>query len=242
MENLDAANPEEQKRLLTFLRSTLVLNPNERANEILNERRKFVNFDGVIEADLVEVDQDKLHEEMRAKLEAVRQSFWRQDSESLQSALNQLMACRIPAISAAATRLQSVLGKKDQLMQLTGESFTNDHFFKEFCRVLVSSPSEANEIREAQLRWMRPESNPESYVNAIKSFKKNVYGIYEKAPEIYELESNWLNEILDFDSSLELEDEGSNMFLGCAFMITIIVLIGALGIVGSMIFAEGFAK
>jgi len=174
MEILDDSSPEELQRLLSFLRSTLSLNPNEHASDI----------------------------------------------------------------SASATRLQDVMAVRDKIMKLAREPFTSEHFFKEFCRTLVSSPSTANEIRESQLRWMRPENNP-AYYNAMVAIKANAAGIRDHAPEIFELESNWLNEILEFDSNVELEDEGSNTLLGCALMITIVFLLGALGKVGAWIFGSG---
>jgi len=54
----DTMDSDSQKqRQLSFLQSTLSMNPSEQVLDILNARRSFARPDGLVEAQLVEVDQ-----------------------------------------------------------------------------------------------------------------------------------------------------------------------------------------
>lgn len=210
----DTERPDERVK---FLERVCALNPLENAEDILDLRQQFLEADDIAIAEIVTDRSLEDYQSAREVLRSAREEVWHGNQGELGMRLTQLQNCKFAAVATEAGRLKRVLGIRAKLAELGERDFTNNYFYKEFCKVLIAPPGEANKIREAQLGWMRPENNP-GFGNAITQIKANVAGILQHAPEVYALERGWLNEILSFDANLEREDEGTNTFIGLAIL------------------------
>lgn len=211
-----------------FLTLALSFNPYDEPGRILNQCRKFTQCgpDEVL-IEVVGDSTDDPYASAQYQLKNLRARFWVNSVVQRSQQIQLLESSTFPDIRAQAKRLGLVASRFDKLRSLERQVFMNEKFFREFCKVLVSSPSEANRVREAQLRWMRPVNN-EGYIAATEAIQTSANLIRIHAPEVFQLERAWLNELLEFEPQSELVDESANSVIGWMFIVMAFALIVAM--------------
>ena len=215
----DGGLADSQQR--AFLNLMLDVNPFDEAGRILNQCTVFSHCDP--EDVMVEVVAGRTgdpYATAQFQLKYLRRRFWEMSAEQRLREIQSLETSSFADVRAQGKRLKIVASHLDQLRSLERERYMNAKFFAEFRRVLICGPAEANRIREAQLRYMSPVNN-HGYMNATKAIQSSANLIKSRAPEVFQLERAWMNELIVFKPKKELVDESSNAALGWLIIIMV---------------------
>lgn len=198
-----------------YLQKVLALDPRSMAEVILRQRREFLQLGDVFVAEFADDvgDDIDLRTRMLQRLNEVRREFWILDAKQLTLQLSCLQSVDHVETRTAAARLQQVAVHRDSIRTLLTEPNVHPSFAKALARILVASPAEANRLREAEHRWMRPEQNARFEV-ARRAVQGTAHFIQANYPGVFELEEAWLTELLDYDPREELVNESGNVLLG----------------------------
>jgi hypothetical protein len=226
MEIEQGANKLPDEHQVAFLRNMLAANPQDDARKILRQRAMYLENPDIVLAEVI--DDESYDPRVRAQmmLNEVRDEFWTMDQQRLYFKLRLLSQSGFADIVAATRKLEALAAQRESLMGLPQSYVLDLNFYTAFCRVLTASPAEANQIREQQLRWMRPENNP-AYLTANHAIKHTAGIICNLLPAVYQIEASWLNEILDFDPAHEMEDQSYHSMLGFGLLFEFFLLVSA---------------
>jgi hypothetical protein len=207
-----------------YLRQVLALDPSEDASEMLRQRQGYLEPDDVLVAAVADEESNAFRARVLARLEMVRQEFWRLKEADLQQHLGALQAVDLPEVVIAAQRLSQVAKERSALLQLREDRRVNPKFASTLAQILVSSVTTANLLREREHSWMRPEQNPQ-HAGARHAIVSSAHAIGAHYPGVFALEETWLNELLAYNPDEEREDESSNTLFGLATIAYAVVLL-----------------
>jgi hypothetical protein len=217
-----------------YLQNVLTLGPNDDAETIVRRRREYVHSTDVFVADLADdgAEQVDLGTVFMRQLLAIRRDFWTLQDVDLAGRLSALRNVNHVATATAATRLGQVAAQRDAIRQLPAQPGVHPAFVRSFAEVLIAPASDANQLREREHRFMRPEQNP-NYEVSRRAIQGTAHLIRQHHPALFALEEAWLTELLEYNPIEETEHESANQVLGCAMLIGLgLTLLAILGIIG----------
>lgn len=232
MSDSSAATPTgpASPQVVAYLTSQLARNPIHQSGDIVSHRAKAfklapVQSSPAAAAASASTDQ---RPKLREALEDLRsRSFTASVDESLAS-LDKLDLAPFPDLAALADRLRVIMKSRSALPQLSGHPKFDGDFFSCLKKVLVSPPRDVSVLREQVLASFRHRKNRKRGQAMVKLLKSEL-------PELYALESDWLESLLRYSPRQEAvatnsgsaSTESSNGY-GWAIWLFIPVLVGVI--------------
>jgi hypothetical protein len=219
------------ERATRYLGQVLELEPAQAAEEMLRLRREYLLPDGVVLAELNGGSDDDFRIQLLKRLQSIRSNFWRLDPGELTRQLDSLHNVQVPEIALAARRLRQVAGQIGALRQLRSDPGASGTFVRALTEVLIAPSAIANQIRDREQGWMRPEQNVH-HAAARQAIAGTIHHIRSHYPGVYALEETWLNELATYNPEDEAIPEASNILFGIAFIgFAIVTIVSTVGIV-----------
>lgn len=171
-----------------YLAQALRMNPLEQAADVIRLRNRFL---GVADASSATrgPDPQDLRGKMARRIEAIREHFWTVDLKRLRRELASLKVDALPDLRMAADRLQAVMEFRSEFPRLAGHPNVELELFNDYKRAVTLTRREAAAIKTAVLDRLRSRDR-------IKRYQKMVRMMRREFPELYELEEDWLQQIL----------------------------------------------
>jgi len=189
---MSPTKPRTDAQRVAYLQRVLVLNPIQQSDLIHSLRRR---FHGLAEAapQPRESRQDlqELRRETARKIDAVRTRFWTVELDKLHRVLGGLPLEQFPDLRLAAERLQVVADHRQDFPALSEKKLFDPEFFADVRRVIVMAPRDAIAERERVTQRIRQSGR-------VWRAQKMIRLIARHLPEIYDLESDWFEIILQF--------------------------------------------
>lgn len=185
-----------------YLRAALQLNPVEQSARILRCRTQFLGLQSSEPAAPDRAEEQAKHrvlrrQHARTRIEQLRNEFWTAPLGTVRDGIASLDVSDFPELRPALDRLHSVLVHRPRFPQLAAEPDRESNLFKALQKIVVQAPQEAAATRERFLRWLQ--GRPER----VRPVKRMIRLLQRKFPELYELESEWLEHVKQVRSSRE---------------------------------------
>lgn len=221
--------PRTSAERTQYLRRALKINPMFQAEELLLLRERYHR---TLQEPKTQTSSATASEELRdqnnREIQAIRDEFWQLELNSLSRRLKKLDLDKFPDLQNAADRLLMIAAHRNLLPVIAQQREFDPVLFKKLKQILVSSPRDAGSIKEdALLKLMRHER-----ISQVQKFVKKIKRI---APEIYDLEADWFNNILaikqqaDQESVVEVASDSSDSGgFGWATWIIIVIILRVL--------------
>ncbi|QEG43832.1 hypothetical protein UC8_58890 [Roseimaritima ulvae] len=209
-----------------YLQGMLHMQPSIEANEMLSRRRQFLASRELAEGEIlaVEVAEESSRPTMLQSLADIRKQFWTLPAHGMYQQLKQLAAAPYPDVATAAKRLLAVSTQRAAFHQLASDQQVHPAFAQVLRKIAVSTPAQANPLREQQLGFLRPNKNPH-YQAAQTAIQSAIRRLMRQYPGIYALEQTWLNELYNYDPQWDIErDDDVNNFDVISGLIVLAVL------------------
>lgn len=184
-------NPKtEEVRARRYLASALKLNPVLDGERIVALRSRFLRLESPDAAAGKKRPPDigELRQRMSSRLDDIRRSFWKSDVGLIRKKLSQLKLDRFPDLRLARERLMILAEHRHEFGQFAEKGVADPGFFKSLRVVLVAPPGVAAASRDELIESIR---NPAR----LKQVRSMIRRIRKQMPEIYALESDWLDSI-----------------------------------------------
>lgn len=193
MSDSSAATPTgpASPQVVAYLTSQLARNPIHQSGDIVSHRAKAFKLAPVQSSPAAAVASASSDQrpKLRKALEDLRsRSFTASVEESLAS-IDKLDLAPFPDLAALADRLRVILKSRSALPQLSGHPKFDGDFFSCLKKVLVSPPRDVSVLREQVLASFRHRKNRKRGQAMVKLLKAEL-------PELYALESDWLESLL----------------------------------------------
>jgi hypothetical protein len=178
-------------RAVEYLKQVLTLNPLAEAETILDHRHRLLGT-ATRQPPTRAADGVKSSEQREIALRViddVRAKFWSLPLESLRSQLDAVDFRPFPELKMAADRLRLVATFRPDFPRLAQHPKTHLSLFGFFKNAIVLPPREAGAYKERCLQNL-------SNSDALKICKKMVRTMQKDFPDLYQLEPDWLGQIL----------------------------------------------
>jgi hypothetical protein len=202
-----------ESRATAYLTRVLALAPDDDAAEMLRARAEYLSPDDPIVAVVAGESAEDFRTRLLHRLHDLRRNFWQYDETELQWQLEQLQSIGSPDVAIAAQRLLLVAQQRSVLNQLRSDPSIHPAFVASLVEILVAPHTDANQIRDREQGWMRPERNPQHHAARLQIVAA-VHAIRTRYPSVFALEESWLTELLAYNPEDEKEDEATNTTVG----------------------------
>jgi len=200
MSDSSAATPSgpASPQVVAYLTSQLARNPIHQSGDIVSHRAKAFklapkpNSHSAVAASASVDHRPKLRE----KLEKIRSACFTAPVDKSLASLDKLDLASFPDLAALAGRLRVILKSRSALPQLSGHPKFDGDFFSCLKKVLVSPPRDVSVLREQVLASFRHRKNRKRGQAMVKLLKAEL-------PELYALESDWLESLLRYSPRRE---------------------------------------
>lgn len=180
----------DEARTERYLKTALKLNPVVDGERVVALRSKFLRIQGpelAVTADS-QTDTRELRQRMSLRLDEIRRTFWKSDIGVIRKKLGQLKLDRFPDLRLARERLLILAEHRHEFGQFAEKGIVDPGFFKSFREVLVARPGVAATGRDELIESIR------SAVR-LKKIRSMIRMVRKQMPEIYALETDWLESI-----------------------------------------------
>jgi hypothetical protein len=179
----------------TYIREMLELNPMWQAPQIIRRRHElWRGYEAPVLAPNASLPVDttadqRLRNRARQCLESLQTNFYQLPETKLWQFIGALESDRLPEYAATAARLRAVANVRGELIDTLRET-TDAKFAYSLQRALVSPPAESGTLREQYIESLISERR---IAKAIEMVRRYV----SVHPQIYELERDWFDTLLD---------------------------------------------
>lgn len=192
-----------------YLQSALSVNPVYAAESLLAARAKFLGVANSGE----EANEYELFEKRHAlteSVESLRSEFWTLDLPTLKSRFQQLDCQQFPDLQLAYERLLAAAKVRNRFPKIVQHPDCDPQLLDRLKQVVVAPPREAGRLKQSfALRLATHDS-------LRKSCQRMVRMIDQEFPEVYEIEPEWFDLLLDARKSKavgkKLEDDSPGVF------------------------------
>ena len=179
----------------TYLREMLELNPMWQAPQIMRRRHElWRGYDAPALVPNTAAPKDtnaeqRLRNRAQQCLDALQSNFYQLPDEKLRQYIGALESDRLPEYNATAVRLRAVANVRGELLEALRE--TNDEKFAySLQQTLVSPPIESGTLREQYIESLISERRVAKGCATVRRY-------VSAHPQIYELERDWFDTLLD---------------------------------------------
>ena len=220
---------EVGKRQLQYLYHALQLNPVTQASAIIRRRSRCLGLDNRSVENPSNQDTTAIRANLRKRIDTLRNQFWTMHGARIRQELESMPVEEFPELKMSVNRLRTMTTYRDEFQKLAAHPKKNINLLNTFKRVVMSPPVQAGQIKEKYLRNMAMDPNAERVKLMAKVIRKEF-------PQLYELESDWFNEIIRLKPRrIEKESYGGGgsdfevpgwlIVLAVLFFIRVIILI-----------------
>ncbi len=179
----------------TYIREMLELNPMWQAPQIIRRRHElWRGYEAPTLAPNASLPVDtnadqRLRHRARQCLESLQKNFYQLPEAKLWQSIGALESDRLPEYAATAARLRVVANLRGELVETMRE--TGDaKFAYSLQRALIAPPAESGTLREQYIESLISEQRVAMAVETVRQYA-SVH------PQIYELERDWFDTLLD---------------------------------------------
>lgn len=185
--------PKSPQAVVRYLRTVLMRNPLTEAKDIVYRREVALGIRKRNEADAAEAqqsDQERLAQrnQIKERLDRIRDEFWTTSPDELFAAISAIDVARFPELKLAHDRISHMVSIHGQFEAIHGLKGKCMNFWNTLRRVLISPPSQAGQVKTRYLQRFR---HSDDFVRAQKTARM----IRKRHPLIYNLETDWIDEI-----------------------------------------------
>lgn len=191
-----------------YLQDMLNMQPRIEADAMLARRRYYLASRDLPQGTVLAVEgaEQASRPQMLQSLADIRNQFWSLPAFAMHQDLKRLAAATYPDVATAAARLLAVSAQRESFHQLAHDNQVHPAFVETLQKIVVSTPMQANPLREQQLGFIRPNQNP-SYQAAQQAIQTAIRRLMQQYPGIYALEQTWLNELYNYDPEWDIDHE-----------------------------------
>lgn len=195
-----------------YLRTMLLLNPHENADDIIRRRETAIGLrkpeaqkqpptettspstrQPMPQSDYRDSVQDEnerrnVRTKLKNRIEDCRAKFWLSNASQLRAQLDTIPLKKYPELRGAVDRLKLMTVYKSEFDQIGKLKNKSMNFWNTFKRVVIAAPQRAGQIKEEYIRKLGQSED-------LKKVQGMVKTIRSKFPEIYKLESDWFDQI-----------------------------------------------
>lgn len=176
-----------QKR--KYLARVLAMNPVQQSAQIVALRNQMLGIQSRESAQLADGSKlAKLRSKAKQQIENIREQMWRQHPQQLAEMLKVVDIRHLPEMKSAVERLQVVIQNHNHIQGLASHPKQQINLTNTFRRVVMLPPRESGAVKEAYLRQIIESSD-------LPKIKKMVGMLRTEYPQLYALESGWLESI-----------------------------------------------
>ena len=176
-----------QKR--KYLARVLAMNPVQQSAQILALRNQMLGIESRESAQLADGSKlARLRSKAKQQIESIREQMWRQHPQQLAGMLKSVDVRQLPEMKSAVERLQVVIQNHNHIRGLASHPQQHINLTNTFRRVVMLPPRESGSVKEAYLRQIIESSD-------LPKIKSMVQVLQTEYPQLYALESDWLESI-----------------------------------------------
>lgn len=202
-----------------YLARQFELDPLQDAALMLQRRRWRLDEGAVLLAEVVDQQREPVDDRtrLRQQLNKLRRDFWTLPAEELTHQLHTIRQAGFAETATAAAHLARVVKQRDAVRQIQTDQRLHPSFAQALARIVTAPAAEANQLREREHRWMRPEQNA-SWHKAQLAIQRSVRLIRTHYPGVYALEDAWFGELLQYNPAEEKDNDAVDSLVGLLMM------------------------
>ena len=172
---------------VSYLQSMLELNPIISSSEIMNRRAYHLGIRKPVKP-VSESELQQRRNRAEDQINRLRKDFWTTNPGKLQNELKAINVKDFPDLQPAVDRIKLVSSFRSEFDSLGTHPAKVDNLFLAMKRLVIVSPSKAGSIKESYLRRVADGAN-------LKEIQKMVSVVKKEFPNLYRLESDFLDSI-----------------------------------------------
>ncbi|WP_417387909.1 hypothetical protein [Gimesia sp.] len=178
-----------------YLSQVLQMNPLEQPAEILNRRKQFLQPQSVSRSSLSSNASDRHNRaDASGQINSLRKHFWSIKTEMIEQQLNEISISDYPELTFAIGRLRKIAALRESFTRLQHRCEGHERFYEQFCKLVISSPAEAERLRSTS--YAQPEATLfDVELVSPEEERKLARIVQQEFPELYALEKDWLNQL-----------------------------------------------